>query len=274
MGNVGSIRSVVCHIILRFRSFWLVTCVATVVFGVRFNFAATFLPPFAGTLIDEAPPPVEPLSNTFEVKNALYASVAAFNSSVLAASSSAPSDSVPEINEPPIWRDPTQPLQARAYDLIRRMSLSEKASQLNNTAPAIGRLGLPAYDYWSEALHGVANNGVATVFPQAIGMAATWDPDLIHQEATVTGIEGRAKYNDSAIQNNGNSRRFAGLTFWSPNINIFRDPRMGTRPGNLWRRPVFNGNTECSVHQRSAGRRPELYDGNGLCEALFGSQRP
>ena len=136
-------------------------------------------------------------------------------------------DRIPEINEPPIWRDPAQPLQARAYDLIRRMSLAEKAAQLNNTAPAIARLGLPAYDYWSEALHGVAINGVATVFPQAIGMAATWDPDLIHQEATVSGIEGRAKYNDGANQNNGNSRRFAGLTFWSPNINIFRDPRWG-----------------------------------------------
>ena len=122
--------------------------------------------------------------NTFEVKNASGASVVSFSASELADAFSAAATRIPEISEPPIWRDPSQPLPARENDLIRRMSLAEKVAQLQNGAPAIPRLGLPAYNYWNEALHGVANNGIATVFPQAIGMAATWDPALLHQEAT------------------------------------------------------------------------------------------
>src|ERR1035438_3646658 len=117
---------------------------------------------------------------------------------------------IPEISEPPIWLDPSQPLPARANDLIRRMSLAEKVAQLQNGAPAIPRLGLPAYNYWSEALHGVANNGDATVFPQAIGAAATWDPALLQQESTVIGIEGRAKFNDYAAKHNGDAKWFGG----------------------------------------------------------------
>ena len=100
---------------------------------------------------------------------------------------------IPEISEPPIWRDPSQPLPARENDLIRRMSLAEKVAQLQNGAPGIPRIGLPAYNYWNEALHGVANNGIATVFPEPVGMASTWNPELLHQEGTVIGIEGRAK---------------------------------------------------------------------------------
>ncbi|HEU5080336.1 MAG TPA: glycoside hydrolase family 3 C-terminal domain-containing protein [Opitutaceae bacterium] len=107
------------------------------------------------------------------------------------------------------------------------MSLSEKVSQLQNAAPGIPRLGLPAYDYWNEALHGVANNGIATVFPEPIGAAASWNPALLHREGTIIGIEGRAKYNDYANRNQGNSKWWTGLTFWTPNINIFRDPRWG-----------------------------------------------
>jgi len=179
--------------------------------------------------------------NTFEVKNSSDASVIAFSASELADSFSASAVRVPEISEPAIWRDPSQPLAARENDLIRRMSLAEKVSQLQNTAPGIPRLGLPAYDYWSEALHGVAVNGTATVFPQAIGMAATWDAPLIHQEATVIGIEGRAKYNDYAAHHNGDSRRFAGLTFWSPNVNIFRDPRWGRGQETYGEDPFLTG---------------------------------
>ena len=114
--------------------------------------------------------------NTFEVKDASGASVIAFSASELADPFSAAATRIPEISEPPIWRDPSQPLQARENDLIRRMSLAEKVAQLQNDAPAIPRLGLPAYNYWNEALHGVANDGIATVFPEPIGMAATWDP--------------------------------------------------------------------------------------------------
>ncbi|MBZ5515520.1 MAG: glycoside hydrolase family 3 protein, partial [Acidobacteriia bacterium] len=96
---------------------------------------------------------------------------------------------------------------------------------MQHTAPAIPRLGIPSYDWWNEALHGVARSGYATVFPQAIGMAATWDADLVHREAQVIATEARAKYNQA--QREGNHSIYYGLTFWSPNINIFRDPRWG-----------------------------------------------
>jgi beta-glucosidase len=115
--------------------------------------------------------------------------------------------------------------EERAADLVSKMTLEEKASQMQNSAPAIPRLGIPAYDWWNEALHGVARAGLATVFPQAIGLAATWDPELEFRIADAISTEARAKYND-AIQHN-NHGRYYGLTFWSPNINIFRDPRWG-----------------------------------------------
>ena len=107
------------------------------------------------------------------------------------------------------------------------MSLAEKVQQLRNGAPAIPRLGVPAYNYWNECLHGVARAGVATVFPQAIGMAATWDTPLIHQEANVIAVEARAKHNEYVLTHGGNCAQYFGLTFWTPNINIFRDPRWG-----------------------------------------------
>ena len=103
--------------------------------------------------------------NTFEVKNSDGASVVSFSASELADAFSAAAARVPDISEPPIWRDPSHSLKERADDLIRRMSLAEKVAQLKNAAPGIPRLGLPSYDYWNEALHGVANNGIATVFP-------------------------------------------------------------------------------------------------------------
>ena len=108
-----------------------------------------------------------------------------FNASELADAFSAAATRIPEINDPPIWRDPSQPLPARENDLIRRMSLAEKVGAIaRTTAPANPRLGLPAYNYWNEALHGVANNGIATVFPEPVGMASTWNPELLHQEGT------------------------------------------------------------------------------------------
>jgi beta-glucosidase len=165
--------------------------------------------------------------NTLEIKNASGAALVSLKASDLADAFTAAANKIPVVTGPEIWKDPSQPLDARVNDLIRRMSLAEKVQQIHNTAPAIPRLGVPAYDYWSEALHGVANAGYATVFPQAIGMAATWDPALIHSEADVISTEGRAKFNDYASKHGGNSIRFHGLTFWSPNINIFRDPRWG-----------------------------------------------
>jgi beta-glucosidase len=105
------------------------------------------------------------------------------------------------------------------------MTLQEEVSQTLNQAAAIPRLGVPDYEWWSEALHGVARNGLATNFPQSIGLAASFDAPLVRRIADVIGTEGRAKYNEA--QRNGDHRRFAGLTFWSPNVNIFRDPRWG-----------------------------------------------
>src|SRR6266566_2942155 len=125
----------------------------------------------------------------------------------------------------PDYQNPDLPFERRVADLVSRMTLEEKVSQMQDVAPAIPRLGIPAYNWWNEALHGVARSGLATSFPQAIGLAATWDTDLIHRVADVISTEARAKYND-AIQH-GNSGRYYGLTFWSPNINIFRDPRWG-----------------------------------------------
>jgi len=113
----------------------------------------------------------------------------------------------------------------RAHDLVGRMTLDEKATQLEDWATAIPRLGVPDYQTWNESLHGVARAGYATVFPQAIGMAATWDPTIVHAMGNVISEEARAKYNQA--QREGNHRIFYGLTFWSPNINIFRDPRWG-----------------------------------------------
>lgn len=113
----------------------------------------------------------------------------------------------------------------RAEDLVSQMTLEEKASQLRYNAPAISRLGIPAYNWWNEALHGVARAGQATVFPQAIGLGATFDEQLIYDIADVIAKEGRAKYNAYAAQNDRDI--YKGLTFWAPNVNIFRDPRWG-----------------------------------------------
>jgi beta-glucosidase len=125
----------------------------------------------------------------------------------------------------PAYLDPAVSLEQRVNDLVSRLTLEEKVSQMQDVAPAIPRLGIPAYNWWNEGLHGVARSGNATVFPQAIGLAATWDTDLVHRVADVISTEARAKFND-AIQH-GNTGRYFGLTFWSPNINIFRDPRWG-----------------------------------------------
>jgi beta-glucosidase len=129
---------------------------------------------------------------------------------------------------PEIWKDSSQALDARVKDLISRLSLAEKVSQLSCEAPAIPRLGIPAYNYRNEALHGlVPHSGYVTVFPQAIGMASTWDPALIHGEGDVIATEARATHNDYAAKHGGESIIHFGLNLYAPNINIFRDPRWG-----------------------------------------------
>ncbi len=123
------------------------------------------------------------------------------------------------------FQNPSLPIEQRVADLVGRMTPEEKISQMTMTAAAIPRLGIPEYTWWNEGLHGVARSGYATVFPQAIGLAATWDTSLLHRVGDIISTEARAKYSDAIAHNN--HRIYFGLTFWSPNINIFRDPRWG-----------------------------------------------
>jgi len=139
----------------------------------------------------------------------------------------------------PVYLDPSQPISARVDDLVSRMTLGEKASQLVNQARAIPRLRIPAYNWWSEALHGVANAGTATVFPEPIGLAATFDAPLIHDMAAVIGMEARAKHNQAVRA--GRRDLMEGLDFWSPNINIFRDPRWGRGQETYGEDPFLTG---------------------------------
>ena len=124
-----------------------------------------------------------------------------------------------------LYKDATAPIEQRVTDLVGRMTLQEKVSQLVHDAPPIDRLGVPAYNWWSEGLHGVARAGRATVFPQAIGLAAMWDTALMREVATAISDEARAKHHEFVRR--GQRGIYEGLTFWSPNINIFRDPRWG-----------------------------------------------
>ena len=123
------------------------------------------------------------------------------------------------------YMNPALPVEQRINDLIGRMTLEEKVSQMRDHAAPIPRLGVPKYDWWNEGLHGVAFAGYATNFPQVIGMAATWDTGLVHMMGETVSTEARAKYNDA--MRNGQREMFFGLTFWAPNVNIFRDPRWG-----------------------------------------------
>ena len=132
----------------------------------------------------------------------------------------------------------------RAQELVSQMTLAEKASQLRYDAPAIDRLGIPAYNWWSEALHGVARAGTATSFPQAIALGATFDDELIRQIAQAISTEGRAKYN--AYSALGDRDIYKGLTFWSPNVNIFRDPRWGRGQETYGEDPYLTGTLGCA----------------------------
>jgi beta-glucosidase len=125
----------------------------------------------------------------------------------------------------PAYKNPALPVEKRVDDLVSRMTLAEKISQMLHSAPAIERLDVPEYNWWNECLHGVGRAGIATVFPQAIGLAATWNVGLIHRMAVAISDEARAKHHE--FLRHGVREIYTGLTFWSPNINIFRDPRWG-----------------------------------------------
>src|SRR5437660_767787 len=157
----------------------------------------------------------------------------------------------------PPYKNPTLHIEKRVDYLVSRMTLEEKVSQMMNAAPAIERLDIPAYDWWNEALHGVARAGYATVFPQAIGLGATWDADLMHQVADVISTEARAKYHE-AIRNNEHGR-YQGLTFWSPNINIFRDPRWGRGMETYGEDPWLTGRMAVAFIQGLQGADPRYF---------------
>jgi beta-glucosidase len=148
--------------------------------------------------------------------------------------------SVTSTSEKLLYLDTSLPFAERAKDLVGRLTLEEKVGLMNHTTHGVPRLNIPAYNYWNEALHGVARSGRATVFPQAIGMAATWDKDLILKVATAISDEGRAKYH-AALRRNGYTAQYQGLTFWSPNVNIFRDPRWGRGQETWGEDPFFTG---------------------------------
>ncbi len=149
------------------------------------------------------------------------------------------------------------PLNLRIDDLVLRMTTEEKILQLQHTAPAIERLGIPQYNWWNECLHGVARNGIATVFPQAIGMAATFNPELIQEEADVISTEGRAKYYEAISK--GQHEIYQGLTFWSPNINIFRDPRWGRGQETYGEDPFLTGSIGVAFVKGLQGNDPDYY---------------
>jgi beta-glucosidase len=148
--------------------------------------------------------------------------------------------------------------EARARDLVSRMTVEEKVSQLMNQAAAIPRLGVPEYEWWNECLHGVARAGVATVFPQAIGLAATFDAPLVHEMAKVIADEARAKHHQFLRQ--GRRGRYQGLTFWSPNINIFRDPRWGRGQETYGEDPFLTGRIGVAFVTGLQGDDPRYYE--------------
>jgi len=152
------------------------------------------------------------------------------------------------------WFDPDRPTAARVSALVGAMTLDEKVGQMMDQAPAIDRLGVPAYGWWNEALHGVARAGVATVFPQAIALAATFDEPLMQRVATVISDEARAKHHEFVRQ--GTRERYQGLTFFSPNINIFRDPRWGRGHETYGEDPVLTGRLAVAFIRGMQGADP------------------
>ena len=162
-----------------------------------------------------------------------------------------------QLPSPPPYKNPNLPIEVRVADLMSRLTLEEKVAQMMNATPAIERLGVPAHDYWNEALHGVARSGIATVFPQAIGLAATWDTKLMYEVADVISTEARAKHHEYA--RNNQFGRYQGLTFWSPNINIFRDPRWGRGQETYGEDPYLTGRLGIQFVRGLQGNDPRYF---------------
>jgi beta-glucosidase len=157
--------------------------------------------------------------------------------------------------EAPSFFDETKSVDERVNILISQLTLEEKVQQMMHNSPAIPRLGIPAYDWWNEALHGVGRSGNATVFPQAIGLAATFDPDLALRTATAVSDEARAIHNAAIARDN--RARYTGLTFWTPNINIFRDPRWGRGQETYGEDPYLTSEMGLKFMQGLQGNNPK-----------------
>ena len=155
------------------------------------------------------------------------------------------------------FQDPALSVEKRVDDLVSRMTIEEKIGQVVSDADSISRFGIPKYNWWNECLHGVARAGNATVFPQSIGMAATWDTTLIYKLGTAISDEARAKYNN--YKKSGHVQIFQGLTFWSPNINIFRDPRWGRGMETYGEDPFLTGNIGVQFIKGLQGNDPKYW---------------
>src|SRR5205809_4722197 len=156
------------------------------------------------------------------------------------------------------YLNPNLSFEVRVKDLVSRLTLEEKVSQMLNTTPAIDRLGIPAYDWWNECLHGVARTKFKTTsYPQAIGMAATFDTDAMNTMGDYTAEEGRAVNNES--NRNNNHIRYVGLTYWTPNINIFRDPRWGRGQETYGEDPFLSGRLAVAFVTGMQGDDPHYY---------------
>jgi beta-glucosidase len=155
------------------------------------------------------------------------------------------------------FQNPALSIDSRVNDLVGRMTLDEKIGQMMNAAPAIQRLGIPEYNWWNECLHGVARAGLATVFPQAIGLGATWDEDLMFRVSTAISDEARAKHHEFVRQ--GKRLIYQRLTFWSPNINIFRDPRWGRGQETYGEDPFLTGRLAVQFIKGLQGDNPKYF---------------
>lgn len=165
------------------------------------------------------------------------------------------------------FRNPALPAAERANDLLDRLTLEEKASLMQNESPAIERLGIKAYDWWNEALHGVARAGLATVYPQAIGMAASFDDRLLFDVFTSVSDEARAKSNE--FSKSGKLKRYQGLTMWTPNVNIFRDPRWGRGQETYGEDPYLSSRMGVAVVNGLQGPSDAEYDKLHACAKHF-----
>ncbi len=192
----------------------------------------------------------------------LLSSILLLTSLLLHGCGGGPSPSPEKAKYDEIWKDPDQATDDRIADLLSKMTLEEKVSQMVNNSAAIDRLGIPAYDWWGECLHGVARFGRATVFPQAIGLAATWDRDLIGRIGTAISDEGRAMFH--ALEKHGFSRRYGALTYWTPNVNIFRDPRWGRGQETYGEDPFLTSQIGVSLVKGIQGDHPR-YLKAGAC---------